>query len=399
MKLPWLKPLLGRTGPFTTVYLDATRSVAAGESEVSDRWKVLRRELEHRGASARLLDEIGDLVGRPTRVVGPHGRVLIADVDGVRVDRVLAEPPARSVAHLGDVPALMPAVRAADQSVDHLVVVVDRHGADLLFSDPSGRLAGGDRAVVEGDHDAVDKAREGGISDRRKQTRAEDSWERNAATVAAELDRIVMVPDLELIVITGDVRAVALVGEAVGQRVRELIVEVPGGSRSTGVKEGAFAHKVAAALEQFRVRRREEVLDDFRQQQGRDEGAVTELGDVLEVLRRGQVRDLVLAEPPAGQSSELSERTVWVGPGPLQIAVERSELEAIGVTDGARELPAEVGLVRAALGQDAGVTFAIDGSVELIDGVGAVLRWSDQGTPSESLPSQSADRLRLREVI
>ena len=399
MKLPWLKPLLGRTGPFTTVYLDATRSVAAGDSEASDRWKVLRRELEHLRAPARVLDELGELVARPTRVEGPHGRVLIADAVSVRVDRVLAEPPARSVAHLGDVPSLMPAVRAADQSVDHLVVVVDRHGADLLFSDQSGRLAGGERAVVEGGHDAVDKAREGGIPDRRKQTRAQDSWERNAAAVAAELDRRVLVRDLELIVVTGDVRAVALVRDAVGPRVRELMVEVPGAARSTGATEGPFAHKVAGALEQFRVRRREEVLDDFRQEQGRDEGAVTELGDVLEVLRRGQVRELVLAEPPAGQASELDGRTVWVGTDPLQIAIDRSDLEAIGAADGARELPAEIGLVRAAVGQDAGVTFAIDGSVELIDGVGAVLRWTDQGTPSESLPSQSADRSRLREVI
>ena len=84
---------------------------------------------------------------------------------------------------------------------------------------------------------------------------------------------------------------------------------------------------------------------------------------------------------------------------PLQIGLERADLTTIGVTDGAEELPADVGLVRAALGQDAGVTFAVDGSVELIDGVGAVLRWSDQGTPSESLMSQSADHARKREVV
>ena len=30
MKLDWLKPLLGRTGPFTTVYIDATRSDPSG---------------------------------------------------------------------------------------------------------------------------------------------------------------------------------------------------------------------------------------------------------------------------------------------------------------------------------------------------------------------------------
>jgi len=399
MKLQWLKSLLGSTGPFTTVYLDATRADSAGETEAADRWKILRRQLEHDGAPGPTLDEIGALVARPTRVPGPHGRVLIADATGVRVDRVLAEPPTSSVGRHGPFPDLLPAVRAADQSVDYVLVAVDRNGADLSACGPSGQLAGGEHQAVEGGHDVVHKVREGGMSDRRMQTRAEDSWERNAAAVAIELDRRVTAHEPELILMTGDVRAVALVRDAVGQRARDLVIDVPGGSRATGVNAEVFRHRVRATLEQFRVRRREEVLDVFRQEQGRDEAAVTELGDVIEVLRRGQVRDLVLAEPPAGQDSELAQRTVWVGPDALQLALDRDELAAIGVTDGARELPADIALVRAALGQDAGVTFAIDGSVELIDGVGAVLRWSDQGTPSESLVSQSADQSRLRTVV
>lgn len=399
MKLQWLKPLLGRTGPFTTVYLDATRAVSAGETEALDRWRGLRRDLEHAGAPEHILESLGEAVARPTWVSGPHGRVLIADVDGVCVDRVLAEPPARSVAVYEPVPALLPAARAADQTVEYLLVEVDRQGADLLWPGPSGQVGDVDHDVVDGGHDVVHKMREGGMSHRRMQTRAEDSWERNAAAVAAELDRVVATREPELVLLTGDVRAVALVRDAVGQRVADLLVEVPGGSRAQGVKADIFAQRVRGALEVFRTRRRELVLSRFRQEKGRDEGAVTELGDVIEVLRRGQVRDLVLAEPPLGQDSALAHRTVWVGPDPLHLGLERADLEAIGVADDVRELPAEVGLVRAALGQDAGVTFAVDGSVELIDGVGAVLRWTDPGTPSESVLSQSADRARLREVV
>ncbi|WP_407342274.1 Vms1/Ankzf1 family peptidyl-tRNA hydrolase [Pengzhenrongella phosphoraccumulans] len=399
MKLQWLKPLLGRSGPFTTVYLDATRADSAGESEAVDRWRGLRRELEHAGAPVGVLASLEEAVERPTWVSGPHGRVLIADVDGVCVDRVLADPPARSVAVYEAVPALLPAVRAADQTVDYLVIEVDRQGADLLWPGPSGQVGEVLHDVIDGGHDVVHKMREGGMSHRRMQTRAEDSWERNADAVAAELDRVVAARDPELVLITGDVRAVALVRDGVGQRAAELLVEVPGGSRAQGVKADVFAQRVRQALELFRTRRRELVLSRFRQEKGRDEGAVTELGDVIEVLRRGQVRDLVLAEPPLGQASSLADRTVWVGPDPLHIGLDRDDLESIGVVDGARELPAEVGLIRAALGQDAGVTFAVDGSVELIDGVGAVLRWTDPGTPSESVVSQSGDRARLREVV
>ncbi len=52
MDLHWLKPLLGRPAPFTTVYLDATRNGATGDAEAADRWKAVRRSLERDGAPA-----------------------------------------------------------------------------------------------------------------------------------------------------------------------------------------------------------------------------------------------------------------------------------------------------------------------------------------------------------
>ena len=72
------------------------------------------------------------------------------------------------------------------------------------------------------------KTREGGL-DRRSQTRAEDSWERNAEAVAAVLDKRVAERSPDLVLVTGDMRAVALVCERLGQQARELVVEVPGG--------------------------------------------------------------------------------------------------------------------------------------------------------------------------
>jgi len=124
---------------------------------------------------------------------------------------------------------------------------------------------------------------------------------------------------------------------------------------------------------------------------------VTGLEDVVAVLQRGQVDELLVAGSAVGET--LAEHVLWVGPDPLQLATSRSDLAAIGVVAGEeRELPADVALVRAVIGQDAGVTFVEDGAVELVDGVGAVLRWADDSTPSESVPSQSADAQRLRTV-
>jgi len=398
MDLHWLKPLLGRPSPFTTVYLDATRAGATGDAEALERWKAVRRSLERDGAPAGVLDQIADVVSRPTGVRGPHGRVVVADAHAVVVDRVLAQPPAQSHAVFGPAPALLPAVRAADETVTYLLVEVDRNGADLTWAaGGTVRTEGGpETETVEGGHDDVHKTREGGLG-RRSQTRAEDSWERNAEAVAAVLDKRVAERNPDLVLITGDVRAVKLVCEELGQQTRELVVEVPGGSRGEGVNQGAFDARVHETLAQFRARRRESVLDRFREAQGRGDGAVTALEDVIEVLRRGQVAELVLHVD--GSTTGLADRTLWVGPEPLQIASSKADLVAIGVTGEAREMEANVALVRAALGQDAGLTFAEDGTVDLVDGIGAVLRWSDDSTPSEAVPTQSADQARLRTVV
>lgn len=397
MDLHWLTPLLGRPAPFTTVFLDATRAEAAGESEAADRWRAARRDLERAGAQAAVLDEIAELVGGPPSVRGPHGRIVVADAHGVVIDRVVSEPPAQTVATHGLVPDLLPAVRAADEAVSLLVVEVDRTGADLTWTHSGARAGAGDdeptRESVDGDHDDIHKTREGGLS-RRSQTRAEDSWHRNAEAVAAFLDRRTTERSPELIVVTGDVRAVALVCEAVGQHVRELVVEVPGGARGEGVKADAFASKVREEVDAFRARRRGATLDRLGEAVGRGEGAVTSLEDVVEVLRRGQVAELVLAD--AGLSG-LQERELVVGGQPLELATSQADLDALGVT-GSSRYPAIVALVRAALGQDAGVTFAPDGTVELADGVGALLRWTDGSTPSEQLLTQSADTHRVRSI-
>lgn len=399
MELHWLKPLLGRPAPFVTVHLDASRADASGDEEVAGRWRALRRELERAGATPGVLDAIEGRVTRPTGVVGPHGRVVIADAANVVVDRVLREPPARSTAVLDAVPVLLPAVRAADESTRYLLVEIDRQGADLTWSEGTG-VRGGRREVVDGDHDVLHKVRDGGgRQQRRVETRAEDSWERNAETVATDLDRQVAERCPELVVVTGDVRAVALLRDAVGARVRELIVEVPGGSRSDGVNQAAFDLRVAEVLRAHRARRSDAVLDRFRGELGRASAAVTAVEDVVTVLQRGQVAELVLHEALTLPDSALAGSTLWVGPEPLQIATSEGDLASLGVDSSARTMPADAALVRAALGQDAGLTIASDGSVDLIDGIGALLRWSDDSTPREAVPSQSEDQARLRRVV
>ena len=207
MKIDWLKPLLGHPGPFATVYIDATRANEAGDREVENRWKGVRRTLRQEGAPDAVLDDLEEVVLRPTRVGGTHGRVLIADDTGVLVDRVVKDPPALTKGSWGPVPALLQAARAADESVDYVRVVVDRQGADLTWSVAGGHLPYAEPESVEGGHDVINKVRTGGLSHKRIESRAEDSWERNAEAVAAELERQAAEYRPELVLLTGDVRA------------------------------------------------------------------------------------------------------------------------------------------------------------------------------------------------
>ncbi|MFI2485601.1 Vms1/Ankzf1 family peptidyl-tRNA hydrolase [Promicromonospora kroppenstedtii] len=391
MKIDWLKPLLGHPGPFATLCLDATPSELVADRDVGGRWNAVRKELAQQKTPVAVLDAIEEVVLRPTRVPGPHGRVVIADETGVLVDRVVNNPPSASSGSWEAVPALLQAALAADESVELLKVLVDRAGADFLRAGPDAKV----HSTFQAPHDEIEKTSSSGIKRARIESRAEDSWERNAQAVAAEIERHVAETDPELVLLTGDKRAVSLTRAALTAPTADKLVEVAGGGRGPGVNETAFAERVSDALDSYRERRRERVLAELRQELGRESNAVTSVDDVVAVLARGQVKELVLAEEYGTSPGRMNGRKLWIGPEPMHIAGDRSDLEAMGVTERLEELPATVALVRAAVGQDAGLTFAPEGSVELMDGVGATLRWRDDGTPTEVLASMSGDDRRL----
>lgn len=400
MKLDSLKPLLHHDGPLTTVCLDVTRGdESSGDREVRSRWNGMRRSLEQSGAPVETVAVIEEAVLRPTHVAGPHGRYVVAAEGRVLWDQVLPEPPARDEAFHDGAPSLVPAVAALDDAVRYLLVEVDRSGADLRWFGAEPRRTGEFTARVEhvdGGHDELHKVGGGGWSHRRFQARVHDSWERNAEAVAAELDKAVAEHRPELVLITGDVRALPLVRAAAGHQVGDLLVEVPGGSRADGVKEDVFAQRLEDVLAAYRARRRAGVVERISEALGRGEGGVTSLDDIVDVLRKGQVAELVVLRTAGGASvAKLNERRLWTGPDPLQLGTRRGDLAALGVPDdAARELRADVAVLRAVVAQDAGFTYADEGSVDLVDGVGALLRWSDAATPHETAPSYTADRHR-----
>lgn len=392
MRTDWLQPLLGQTPPFTTVHIDISGVGETAARETANRWRVLRRDLERDGASNDVIEMLEQAVTTPPERAGAGGRFLIASAAGIHVDRVLSEAPSPSQAFCGADPALLPEAVQADRMVDYLLITVDRMGADLARSG-SDLAAPVRHSTVEGDQDEITKTQVTATMQGRVDHRAQDSWERNAAVVAAELDRIAQTDAPDLMILTGDVRAVKLVLDAVGPRTRDFIQQVSGGSRSSGVNQEALDSQVETALSEYRGRQREATLGAFRQALGQDSGAVASLVDVIDVLRRGQVSELIIVD--SALSSAIAERNIWAGPEPMQLALVESELQDIGIVEGRHQMRALVAIIRAAIAQHAGLLVVPEGEIYLADHVGAVLRWVDNETPRDSAPSLSSDPDRL----
>jgi hypothetical protein len=122
-----------------------------------------------------------------------------------------------------------------------------------------------------------------------------------------------------------------------------------------------------------------DLLARFGQAQGRDEGAADGLEPVVAALQKAQVATLIIR-----RDAEFADRTLAYGPQPTDLALQRADLEAMGVT-GARTGPAVDALLRSAIGTGADVVEVSGGEpAGLPGGVGALLRFdlSNSGSPA-----------------
>ncbi len=93
------------------------------------------------------------------------------------------------------------------------------------------------------------------------------------------------------------------------------------------MNKGAFQTHVAEALGRSGPDGARRCWTGSGRRRGRGGGAVTALGDVIEVLRRGQVPSWCCTFDAL--TGGLAERTLWVGPEPLQLATSASDLASI----------------------------------------------------------------------
>ena len=378
-----LAQLAGSTGPYVSVSIDATRTEPGAAHEIELRWRALADHIP-KDFPAEVVGELATAASQETGFGGEASWLLIANREGILVDRALPFRPPRDEIEIGPAPQLLPLVRALTGRPPYVLVEVDRSGTDLDIVRP---LGGTEHETVDGDNDVLHKARAGGSARRGArasaephiQARVEDSWERNAAEVAKVVDEVVARVRPAVVFLAGDDRAIGLLLEAVNGGVRSLAHKLGTGGRAAGTSPEATEAAIGEGLAEYAGGKRADMVERFNSAEARQTAAVRGLADTVTALQRGQVEYLLLQDNP------LSTSTLWVGTEPLQLAVDKSDLADMGV-DTPTKVRADAAFVWAALSTEAEVALLDPDDLDLIDGIGAALRWTDRSTPHDHIP-------------
>jgi peptide subunit release factor 1 (eRF1) len=247
----------------------------------------------------------------------------------------------------------------------HLLVLVDRTGADLVAY--AGEESLQRREAGNVDDDPIRKVKPGGWSQRRFQERAEHTWEHNAEAVVDEVSRMAKQFDARLIVAAGDVRALELLEHDLPKDLIDRFTVVSGGRAAGTDKEATLEEalrQVAMAVDQETGR----ILDRFREEVGQRDLAVEGKDNTLEVLSKAQVDTLLVHDDPE------DDRPAYFTTEPIPVAATDGRLQELGVEPRTRGRLIDV-LIRAALGTGATVR-VIPGESGVSDNVGALLRWT-----------------------
>ncbi|MBV9594278.1 MAG: hypothetical protein JO147_10875 [Actinobacteria bacterium] len=362
-------------GPFTSVYLDATRNTESGEHEVELRWRDARTALTRAGAPGEDLSAM-DAVVLEDHTPGRHGRAVIAADGELVFDEFLPAPPVQPESRYAPLPLLAPYLAQSAPRLAHIIVVTDRTGAEFT-SVPADAAASGRvgvaRSITGVQQHPVHKTRRDEWDEDRFQRRVEQSWDENAREVADTVEHAANQVDAQLVVVAGDVRAAGLL---VGQLHKQLgphveVAHVDAGSRADGAAADGLAEAVRDAVLQVARRDRHAVLDRLRQDLGRDRFAVQAAAPVIEALQRSQAEIVVLSDDPT------SNLTAWIGPEPLQVGLSESELQAMGVEHPQRDR-FDSAMIRAVVGGGAKLLITPNAHDYLDGGIAAILRYDDR---------------------
>jgi hypothetical protein len=368
-----LQNLLSISAPIASVYLESPSAVEDARERLDTAWKTVRRDLTDSGCDDPTLEALDRLVSN----VKPEGATLVAFAAEGRVLRAKHHPDRvdRSFSRYGALPVVAPIVSWRQDRPSHVVVRVDREGADITAYERTEVAAEG---TVEADTHHANRVSTGGWSQRRYQQRAENQWESNAKAVAEQVELAVKEVDAQLVLVTGDVRMVQFLNEHLHESARDLVHTVDGG-RGAEAATDTFDEEVERSLAAVVAGQLTELLATYAEERGQADRAADGIEATVTALQSGQVQTLLLTDATAGGRrvvDEEDDRTLWYGPEPTMLATSRQALEGLGI-DEIEQGPLVDVMLRAALGTSADVRLVpADAEGRPTEGVGAVLRWA-----------------------
>lgn len=362
---PEIAALYEERGLIASLYLDLSGRVENAATHIEARWRALRDQLRAAGADEATVRALDDQVA----LCEPGDRTLVAfTAEGdVRLAQQL-DGPAQDLAWFGALPFGIPLLARLQASIPRVVVLVDRTGADLIVW--PGGLQPGWTQQVQGSQDEIERNAPGGWSQPRYQHRAEDSWQRNAAEVAAAAAAAAEKVHAHLVVLAGDVRSVEYLREQAPARLRPLVHVLDHGGRHPNRAAALHAHQIREQVTAVAAAETARLLERFQQERGQRDQACDGVPATITALARGQVATLLVPNDCA------DERVGWFGPRPTQLATQRRTLAEADVAPTTAGRLLDI-LVRAALGTGAEVHVIPPDMRDVpADGVGALLRYA-----------------------
>lgn len=370
MRTGFLRHLYDSQAPYITVWMDASYDTEDARPRSELRWRGIREALVDEGADPRELRPLDDAIG-PAALAGDQSQLLVEANGQVVFGEHLPIRPGREIADRSALPHLMPWLVARSQTWVHpyLLVLVDRHGADIQLCDIHRRH---EAVTVDVGAEPVEKNNPGGWSQLRYQRSAEEAWIHNSKGVAESVDTLRRRYRPELVVLSGDVRARALLMEYLTPASLEVTVEAGDIDRQAGASSESLRQQIEEVLDLRQESETEQSTQRYEEAQAHDR-ASDGLANVVGALVRGGVDTMLVNQ------SFMDDATVWTGPGPLQLGLSREDVMELGVSaDELVEERADAALVRALVRSDGDLVSVDPDRLAMRDGVGAVLRYTDQ---------------------
>ncbi|MDQ0847106.1 Vms1/Ankzf1 family peptidyl-tRNA hydrolase [Streptomyces sp. V1I6] len=373
MKLSFLEPLFDRPGPWATVYFGSAQN---DESAAKQRELAVReccRTLEREGADEATVSAVRDALTGVHPAEDPSGRVVFATGGEVVLSHRLSRPPQQQIACWAPLPRITPLVELAGQDPACLVAYVDRTGADFELR---GAARPRDAGQVEGQDHPVHRTGSADWSERHFQLKVENTWDQNAAEIAEALAAAFDESGADLVVLAGDPRERSAVHERLTDAVRKVTLGTEHGGRAAGSESPPLERDIQHARREHVRRRVDEALERFRAGRVGTERATSAVEGVpalVEAAREHRMETLLIV--PDGPDAH---REVWVGGGADQLALRRTDAQALGEGEPISARADDALLRSAAVTAAEVLVVPSDEDADAVPagGLGALLRWT-----------------------